>query len=167
VTVDTPSSDVAQPVEQSSLHWVGAVALIIVALVVGWSGSSWLLSGDDSAVVGSGPMASVDQSEFAGETGIWIESVSLIGGGGLIEIRFRILDVDKSEIVHDTDNPPRIVAEDGFEIRFQRHEHGHDDENRLGGLYQEQLINLGGLVSRGDVITVIVGDVVLENVTVL
>jgi len=112
-------------------------------------------------------MASVDQSEFAGETGIWIESVSLIGGGGLIEIRFRILDVDKSEIVHDTDNPPRIVAEDGFEIRFQRHEHGHDDENRLGGLYQEQLINLGGLVSRGDVITVIVGDVVLENVTVL
>jgi len=167
VTLDTPSSDVAQPVEQSSLHWVGAAALVIVALVAGWSGSSWLLGGNDSAVVGSGPMASVDQSEFAGETGIWIESVSLIGGGGLIEIRFRILDVDKSEIVHDTENPPRIIAEDGFEIRFQRHEHGHSDENRLGGVYQEQLMNLGGLVSRGDVITVIVGETVLENVTVL
>jgi len=152
---------VASPVLGRVLLAIG----VLLATVGGWSVSSRLFA-DDSTPSGLGPMESIDQSAFAGDTGIWIEHVSLIGGGGLIEIRFRVLDVDKSEIVHDTVNPPRIVGPDGFEIRYQRHEHSHSDDNRLGGTYQEQLVNLGSKIRRGDRVTVRVGTFELKGVTV-
>ncbi len=147
------------------LRHVLLVTAVVVTAVGGWGVSAHFLKADPPAT-GQGPLASLDQSAFAGATGVWIEHVTMIGGGGLLEIRYRILDVDKSEIVHDTVNPPRLVTSDGFEIRFQRHDHSHDDDNRLGATYSEQLVNLGSVVSRGDTVTVIVGTYNLEGVVV-
>ncbi len=141
------------------------LAAVAVALIAGWTLTGRLTS-EEVPVSGLGPMETVDQSAFAGETGVWIEHVALTGAGGLIEIRYRILDADKSLIVHDYDNPPRIVHDDGFELRFQRHEHSHVRENRLGATYNEQLVNVGAYFEKGDVVTVYVGQVALENVPI-
>ena len=141
------------------------VAAVAIAVLAGWTMMGRLTS-DTAAVSGLGPMENIDQSTFAGETGVWIEHVTLIGGGGLLEIRYRILDSEKSWVVHDLDSPPRLVAADGFELRFQRHEHPHYEANKLGITKNEQLVNLSNYFQRGDVVTVMVGDIALEGVPI-
>lgn len=108
-------------------------------------------------------MAGIDQTAFAAETGVEIDHVVLIGGGGLIEIRYRIINVERSDIVHSIEYPPRIVH-DGFEMRVPRHEHSHVRINRIGASYTEQVVNLGGLMESGDIVTVYIGESALEGV---
>lgn len=161
-TTAPPASTLGH-LDRPNLRWLGAlIAIMAVGL------SSWSVVGriTDQAppATGLGPMESVDQASFAGTTGVWIEHVRLLGAGGLVEIRYRILDVEKSEIVHDYDYPPRIFHEDGFELRWQRHEHSHVRENRLGATYNEQLVNLGSYFEKGDEITVYIGETALEGV---
>jgi len=151
--------------DRAALRWLGAIVALVAVMLSSWSVVTRLTE-ESSPATGLGPMESVDQAEFAGATGVWIEHVSLVGGNGLIEIRYRILDVEKSEIVHDFDYPPRIIHEDGFELRFQRHEHSHERENRLGATYNEQLVNLATYFSRGDTVTVLVGQHALEGVPI-
>lgn len=148
----------------SATQLIGSLLVVALLGLAGWAVGSRVLS-SDSAPVGQGPAGEIDQSAFAGGTGVWIEHVALVGGGGLIEIRYRILDVDRSEIVHDFDNPPRISMQ-GYELKWQRHEHSHERENRLGATYNEQLVNLGNVFERGDVVDVWIGDYVLEGVTI-
>jgi len=164
-TATTDSSTKAGPGMGSAMGKLLVALAVAVAAIGGWSLSSRLMA-DSPAPVGLGPMQRVDQSTFAGGTGIWIEHVSIIGGGGLIEIRYRILDVDKSEVVHDTVNPPRLVTSDGLELRLQRMDHGHDRDNRLGTTYNEQLVNQGGQLQRGETVTVHVGEFELPGVVV-
>lgn len=166
MTATVPTSSMSAPAsERTPLRGVLMMVAVAVALLAGWTVAG-RIGADEPAKAGIGPMENVDQSVFAGETGVWIEHVALIADGGLIEIRFRILDSDKSEIVHDVDNPPRLIGSDGFETRYQRHEHGHDRVNRLGATYNEQLINIGNEVQRGEIVTVLIGDVELKGVPV-
>jgi len=138
---------------------------LLLATVGGWS-VAHRLSASEPAPAGLGPMESIDQSVFAANTGLWIEHVSLVGGGGIIQIRYRVLDIDKSQVIHDTVNVPRIITADGFEISFQRHEHSHERDTRLGSTDNEQLVNIGSAVKRGDKITVIIGLEELPGVVV-
>ncbi len=160
-----PSSSSGTADHRPPLLGVLMVAAVAIAVLAGWTLVGRFTT-DEAVVSGLGPMESIDQSVFAGETGVWIEHVALIGDGGLIEIRFRILDSDRSQIIHDLDNPPRIVAQDGFELRFQRHEHPHADANKLGITKNEQLVNLGNYFQAGDVVTVMIGNAALEGVPI-
>jgi len=149
-------SGVQAPSGSRTMQRVLLVVGLLLASVGGWS-VSHRLAASEHTPTGLGPMESIDQSVFAANTGLWIEHVSLVGGGGIIQIRYRILDVDKSQVIHDTVNVPRIVTADGFEISFQRHEHSHERDTRLGSTDNEQLVNIGSTVKRGDKITVIIG----------
>ncbi len=164
-TTAPPASSPLGHLDRPALRWLGAlIAIVAVAL------SSWGVAGrfteQSGPAAGLGPMDSIDQAGFAGETGVWVEHVRLLGGGGLLEIRYRILEVERSEIVHSVDYPPRIFHEDGFELRWQRHEHAHVRENRLGATYNEQLVNLGSYFEKGDVVTVYIGEQALEGVPI-
>ena len=164
-TTDIITTPTPQAERHTPMRGVLMVAAVAIAVLAGWTVASRITAGEP-AQSGLGPMESIDQSTFAGETGLWIEHVSLTGSAGLIEVRYRILDADKSQIVHDFDNPPRIIAPDGFEIRFQRHEHSHVRDNRLGSTYNEQLVNVGNYLSKGEFVTVAVGEFELAGVPV-
>jgi len=163
-TVTAPP-DQAAPVGATHLRHIMVALAVVVASLGSWTLVSQVLA-TDATPAGLGPMESVDQSSFAGETGIWIEHVTLLGGGGLIQIRYRILDLDKAVIVHDTVNPPKLITHDGIELQLQRHEHSHERDDRLGQTYDEQLFNLGGQVRAGDRVTIVFGTFDLEGVLV-
>ncbi len=142
---------------------VGVAAAVLLLLAV-WS--QLLRPSGPPVLSGEGPLAGVDQTVFAAETGVWVEHVALIAGDGVIEIRYRILDVDKSEVVHDTDLPPRLVTSEGSEFSVPRHDHAHVRDNRLAATYNEQVMNTGGQIDRGDVVTVHIGQFAVEGVRV-
>ena len=163
-TTAPPATTFGQ-LDRPALRWLGALIAIVAVGLSSWSVVGRLTE-PSAPATGLGPMESVDQAAFAGATGVWVEHVRLLGGGGLVEIRYRILDVEKSEIVHDYDYPPRIFHEDGFELRWQRHEHSHVRENRLAATYNEQLVNLGSYFQPGDIVTVYIGEHALEGVPI-
>lgn len=158
-----PPQDVDDVRPTMAPRWVAVVAALALVGLAGWGAGATMLDGDGA--VRSGPAGELDQSEFAGATGVSIEHVAVVGGGGLVEIRYRVLDVDRSEIVHDFDEPPRIAMQ-GYELQWQRHEHSHERDNRLGTTYNEQLVNLGGVFQRGDIVSVRIGPYELEGVEI-
>lgn len=118
----------------------------------------------------SGPVrddALASQIAFEEATGIRVIYIAVVGVGGMLDLRYQVLDPDKALIVHDDDNPPTIIDGDtGIGLNRPRHEHGGAEEMRMAGVYQEQLMNSDGIVKRGEEVTLVIGDARLENVTV-
>ncbi|MBK8902541.1 MAG: hypothetical protein IPM53_15240 [Anaerolineaceae bacterium] len=108
----------------------------------------------------------VPQTVFTEETGIHITLVALTADGGIIDIRYQVVDPEKSVIVHDDELPPTILhVETGTPLLFTRHEHS-DFEMHSGVVYSHHIINSGGLIKRGDRVAVRIGTSVLEEVPV-
>ena len=118
----------------------------------------------------TGPLAQSRQARaqaiFEAETGIRIVWVAIAAGGGMVDLRYQILDPDKSLIVHDDDNPPTLIDEaTGQILATPFHEHGFD-LLQTGVTYSELFVNGGGVLERGDTITITVGDARLEQIMV-
>jgi hypothetical protein len=161
-TPETPSQELPRNVVGRSSR---ALLVLIVALLALITWQVWSIAGG-SDEPGVADAAEIDQSAFVAETGGFIEYVALTGGNGILEIRYRIVDGQKAEIFHDLDNPPRLEAGDGYVLDFERHEHPHDFEFLVASSYNSQLMNIGGIVERGDKVSVWVGTTELRGVTV-
>lgn len=108
----------------------------------------------------------VPQTVFTEETGVHITLVALTAGGGIIDIRYQVVDPEKSVIVHDDELPPTILhVKTGTPLLFTRHEHS-DFDMHTGVVYSHQIINSGSLVKRGNRVAIRIGSSVLEDVPV-
>ncbi|MCP4425961.1 MAG: hypothetical protein GY803_15825 [Chloroflexi bacterium] len=109
----------------------------------------------------------MDQTSFTEITGVRIVLVAMTAGRGMIDIRYQIVDPDKAIVVHDYDNPPALIVEKNDALLNRtRHEGSHDFELHPGVVYSVQIMNSGGLISSGSVVSVQIGDGRLEHVTV-
>jgi hypothetical protein len=118
-------------------------------------------------------VAEMDQVTFTDETGLQLTLVAITAGGGMIELRYRVVDPDKAVIVHDEEKPPTIIKEKtGDELFLTMHvldrntNRAHDDDLHLGITYNTRIMNAGGLIKRGDRVTIRVGDTELKHVPV-
>ena len=106
------------------------------------------------------------QIAFAEATGIRILRVAIIGNGGMIDLRYQVVDPDKAVVVHDEENPPGFEVEaTGQVINTPYHEHSIFDAHHAV-TYNELIMNPAGVLKRGDKISVLVGAARLENVVV-
>ena len=89
-----------------------------------------------AADVRSGTEA-VSAEEFAARTGAKITLLGVTGGGGMIELRYQVVDPDKASLLlHQEDKRPILVAEDtGRPSRMLSRPHNHKAELNLGGTY--------------------------------
>lgn len=109
----------------------------------------------------------VDQTAFIEETGVKITLLAVSAGGGMIDLRYQVADPDKAVIVHDDDRPPTIIDErSGTVITRPWHEHSHDRDFHSAVIYYELLMNPDGIIDPGSIVTIKIGDSVLEHVQV-
>lgn len=109
----------------------------------------------------------IPQTAFEDETGVRVIRVALTAGGGMLDLRYQIVDPDKAVIVHDEENPPTIVDEvTGQAISRPWMDHSHDRELHHAVSYYELIMNVGGMIKRGSKVTIIIGDSRLEHVVV-
>ena len=140
----------------------GMAILVLVVLAVWIAATQWGSMFQPRAQSAS----DVPQTAFTEETGVRITLVALTAGGGIIDIRYQVVDPEKSVIMHDDELPPTILhLETGTPLLFTRHAHG-DFEMHTGVVYSHQIINSGGLVKRGDRLAVRIGSAILEDVPV-
>lgn len=155
-----------QPV--STKFWVVNDPFLLVTMLVLGGLAIWIFASQWGSVFKPRPQTAseVPQTAFTEETGVRITLVALTAGDGIIDIRYQVVDPEKSVIVHDDELPPTILhVETGTPLLFTRHEH-HDFEMHTGVVYSHQINNSGGLVKRGDRVAVRIGSSVLEDVPV-
>ena len=106
-------------------------------------------------------------SQVEGKSGIRVVRVSLAGDGGLLDVRYIVLDRSlATEWTGDTDRPP-VIDNARTHERFDRvaaMREGHD--LRPGQTYYLIYLNKDGNVKRGDLIDISIAGTVLSGVPV-
>jgi hypothetical protein len=109
----------------------------------------------------------LDAAAFAAATGVRITQVAVTGDGGIIDLRYQVLDPDKSGAVHSPETPPSLVDErSGVEVNQLVMGHLHSGFVHAGITYYMLFFNPGNLVQRGDTVTVQLGEARLAHVRV-
>jgi hypothetical protein len=163
-TVTSPASS-ADPVgQQPRRHRTVLVAVTALVLVLaGLAGRVWW--GGGAVDIRDGTVL-VTEDGMAARYGIDVTLVAVTAAGGLIELRYQVVDPDKAaRIVHDAALAPALVVEaTGETLRMAAPPHHHGAELRLGGTYFFLMANAHNAIHRGDEVTLVVGDARLEHV---
>ncbi len=101
------------------------------------------------------------------KVGARVVRVTASGFNGLIDVRYQIADADKAAAIHDAKYPPALVDEHtGQVIGRLLMGHSHQGAFKAGVTYFTVFENPGGLVRRGDPVSVVLGPVRLQHVRV-
>jgi hypothetical protein len=137
-------------------------ATIVVAVVAVWLIAPRLLS--DGTSSNAEPSARA-VAAFSEQTGVQVVRVALTGGGGIVDLRYRVVDPDKAQAAHDP--APAILDEDTgtlVDTPFMGHRHG--GPVKAGVTYPQLYVNEQGAIEQGDTVSVLVGESRLEHVVV-
>lgn len=141
------------------------IPLLALAVVVLVSLAIWMILSQ----VGSGHSQHRQAREiavFEEATGIRVLRVALTAAGGVVDLQYQVVDPDKALIVHDDENPPRLMDVDsGLVIAEPFHDHAAR-ELHTAVTYHQLIMNGGGLLKRGSKVTITVGDSRLANIRV-
>lgn len=104
---------------------------------------------------------------IADEWGIRFVHLAVLADGGLLELRFQVVNPDRVALMfEDLEQIPWIIDEDtGTEIKLNNLPHSHDIPAGLNEFIIYR--NIGGVVLPGDLVTLVVGDLRLEHFRVL
>lgn len=152
------------PLEGALLRVVllGGLALAAIGVAV------WLLaSGSSSARVPAGPDAAA-QGAFLEKTGVQLERVSVTGSGGIVDLRYRVVDKDKAAIVHDRARRPAVVDQQTGEVVNDPFMGMwmHSGLIKPGVVYYQLFVNRTRLIAPGELVSVRLGGFTLRDVPV-
>jgi len=109
----------------------------------------------------------VSITALADRTGVNLVRVAVTGDGGLLDLRYKVVDPGKAAAIHDTRTPPAIVDQrTGLVFSELLMNHSHTGELKPAVTYYLVFTNVGNWVRRGDEVTVLLGDAQVENVIV-
>ncbi|MBD3783061.1 MAG: hypothetical protein IE926_08920 [Micrococcales bacterium] len=152
----------AAPTPHARRRIVLVAALLVLALAAFFGVRAVMAHAAD---VRSGTEA-VSAEEFGARTGAKISLIGVTAGGGMIELRYQVVDPDKASLLlHQADKRPVLVVEDtGETLAMVSRPHNHKAELNLGGTYFFIMANTRNAIHDGSKVTVIIGDVRLEHV---
>jgi hypothetical protein len=142
-------------------------AAIVLAVVGGYE----LTRHDDVAGARAGaarvPARLSSPADFQRRTGVRIVRVAVSGGGGLLDVRYLVLDPTAAAAIHDKTTPPELVDErTGVVVRDLFMGHSHHGRFKAAETYFLLFDNPGTLVRRGSRVTVQLGAARLAHVRV-
>jgi len=109
----------------------------------------------------------VSASGLVDSSGVKITQVAVTGDGGLVDLRFTVVDANKAAALHDPAHPPAVVDQrSGLVVKDLLMSHAHTAPFKAGVTYYLVFNNPGNWVHRGDKVAVLLGNARVENVTV-
>jgi hypothetical protein len=143
-----------------------AIVAAAVALWV-WHASTGGADATDSRVPASWARPVVDADRLGQASGVEITRVAVTGDGGLVDLRFKVVDPDRANALHDAGTPPAVVDEQsGLVVHSLLMNHAHSGAFKAGVTYYLVFENPGNWVRRGSRVTVLLGNAQVEHVTV-
>ena len=151
-----------------ALGLVAGMAIVAAGLlVVGLVRHERPVQQPDAAAAITWARPLVDADELAQRSGVRVSLVAVTGGGGLVDLRYQVLDPNAAAAVHDPKTPPAVVDEHtGLVVQNLLMNHAHSGIYRAGATYYLVFENPGNWVRRGSKVTVLLGNARLEHITV-
>jgi hypothetical protein len=144
---------------------VTAAAIVVAVWLPHASGGSAKPASGAVAVAWQRPR--VSGAGLAQRSGVRIVRLAVSGDGGLLDLRYKVLDPEKAAAIHDAQTPPAVVDErTGLVISELLMNHSHTGEFKPAITYYLVFSNPGGWVHRGSTVTVLLGNAQVENVGV-
>ena len=117
-------------------------------------------------------MGEVDPAQVAAIQAAWgirITSVAVTANGGLVDVRYQVVDPDKALGIHDPESLPILIDEaSGYALDKPGLHAEHKVRGyRAGGVYYLLYQNNYGLLKPGSRVTIRMGEVQLEHVVVI
>lgn len=141
-----------------------AAAVVLAAAAAGLGGWRLAATGPEAharAVPLVSPAGIVQRS------GVRVTHVAVTGDGGLVDLRYQVLDADKAASLHDQATPPLLIDErTGGVVGELLMGHFHSGRPRVGLTYYLIFLNPGGILRSGGRVTVQLGDARLPHVRV-
>ena len=100
----------------------------------------------------------VSAAAFQAKSGVRLTQVAVTGAGGLLDLRFRVLDSSRAASVHST-SPMLVDERTGVVVNKLFMGHEHRGRLKAGQSYYLIFTNPGNLVQRGSRVTVQLGTV--------
>ncbi|MDR7253519.1 hypothetical protein J2X46_002509 [Nocardioides sp. BE266] len=148
-------------------HRGPVVLVLVLALVLLGGALGWRAWSQQRADIRSGTTL-VDADGLAAAYGIDVDMVAVTAAGGLIELRYQVVDPDKADrINHDPSLAPAFVVEDtGETLVMKTAPHHHGAELRLGGTYFFLMANAHNAVHKGAEVTLVMGELRMQHLVV-
>jgi hypothetical protein len=109
----------------------------------------------------------VSASGLAEQSGVRLVRVAVTGAGGLLDLRYQVVDPSKAVAVHEAKTPPAIIDErTGLVLNRLLMGHAHHGQLKAAVSYYLIFENTGNWVRRGSEVTVLLGDAQVEHVVV-
>jgi hypothetical protein len=169
VAVDTPPAPTRGGRRRRITRLTGGLAGVAAVLLALWA---WHVSTGDTEAEASRVPASwarpvVDADGLVQASGVQITRVAVTGGGGLVDLRFKVVDPDRANSLHDARTPPAVVDEQtGLVVHDLLMNHAHSGPYKAGITYYLVFNNPGNWVHRGGKVTVLLGNAQVEHVKV-
>lgn len=144
-----------------------AVGALVVWLALGADGGPSPSSAAPAAVQVAWGRSAVDADGLAQRSGVRITQVAVTGGGGLLDLRYQVLDPNRANNLHDAATPPAIVDEaTGLVVHDLLMNHAHSGKYTAGETYYLVFENPGNWIRRGSTVTVLLGNSQVEHLKV-
>jgi hypothetical protein len=142
---------------------VRAAAIAAAALLVALA--AWMLAARPGGTTAAERAA--ERAVFVEKTGVRPVHIALTGGGGLVDLRYQVVDAEKATAAHDPKRPPALIDEaSGKPVDQEWMGHAHSSDFRAGTSYFELLINPRGRLEQGSEVTLVFGEARLEHLRV-
>jgi hypothetical protein len=140
-----------------------AIAAALVLPVAVAAGLTWTASTTDLFASRAQDARVVSPSDMEESYGIRVDLVAVTADGGLIDLRFTVLDKEKAgHVLHDADTLPELlVASSGAVLRAPQ-PHAHKLQLVDGASYFLLFPNAGGAIQAGTPVSVVIDQIRLE-----
>jgi len=171
-----PGTGTAAPARRSRFRLPGRVrtagflAGVLIAAGI-WALTLWLPQRSNGAPSAEPPpnwqRPSVSAAGLAERSGVRLIRVAVTGAGGLLDLRYQVVDPSKAVAVHEAQTPPAIIDErTGLVLNRLLMGHAHQGQLKAAVSYYLVFENTGNWVRRGSEVTVLLGDAQVEHVVV-
>lgn len=141
--------------------WLAAIASTIVAPLIVAIG----LTAVAEAPTAPSAARVVSSDTLASEFGIRFDLVGVTAAGGLVEIRFTVLDASKARnLFHDPSSVPTLFVEQSGAVLHTKKGMSHRLELLDGARYFLLFPNAGGVVQSGTPVSIVIDDVKIEPI---
>jgi hypothetical protein len=112
------------------------------------------------------PVVSAD--DLVQRSGVKITVVAVTGDGGLVDLRFKVVDPERANALHDPRTPPAVVDEEsGLVVHDLFMDHSHSGPYKAGVTYYLVFNNPGNWLHHGSRVSVLLGDAQVRHVPVV
>jgi len=109
----------------------------------------------------------VSEDGLAERIGVRIVQVSLTGSGGLLDLRYQVLDPEKAYALHDETTPPALVeSASGLVVNSLLMGHSHTGSYQPGITYFYLFENPDNLIQAGSKVNVLLGNLEVDGISV-